>query len=98
MIKIVTLGIVFICVLTISSTCIGAEGYEILFKGTNSKLSTNEKQQIFDKLDFRLSENRKFLVDDTCGEDVSPMVEVVDLPALEKCRHRYEGGPGSSRF
>lgn len=75
----VSLGIALICVLALPVGCIAAEGYEILFKGTKSKLSKSEKQQIFDKLGFRLSDNRKFLIDDTCGEDVSPSVEVVDL-------------------
>jgi hypothetical protein len=55
------------------------EGYEILFKGTTSKLSKQDKQQIFKKLGFRLSKDKKFIVDDTCGENISPRVEIVDL-------------------
>lgn len=58
---------------------IAAEGYELLFKGTASKLSKQEKRQIFKKLGFSLSKNNKFIIDEDCGEDVFPMVEVVDL-------------------
>lgn len=58
---------------------IAVEGYEILFKDTKSKLSKVEKQQIFKTLGFRLSKDKKYIVDDTCDEDVSPSVEVVDL-------------------
>jgi hypothetical protein len=60
------------------NTGIAAEGYEILFKGTTSKLSKKEKQQIYKQLGFRLSRDKKLIVDGTCG-DVSPRVEVVDL-------------------
>ena len=75
----VSLGVAFICLLTLSSTCIAVEGYEILFKGTASKLSQKEKQQIFKKLGFQLSKDKKFIVEDTCGADVSPSIEIVDL-------------------
>ncbi len=77
--RIVSLGVVFICALALFGECIAAEDYEILFKGTESKLSKNEKQEIFNKLDFRLSKDRKLIIDKTCGEDVSPNIEVVDL-------------------
>lgn len=79
MYRIVSLRVAFIFLLTLSGTCIAAEGYEMLFKGTTSKLSKQEKQQIFKKLGFSLSKNKKFIVDDTCGDDVSPRVEIVDL-------------------
>lgn len=62
-----------------ASAGMAAGGYDMLFKGTKSKLSKQEKQQMFKQLGFRLSKNKKFIVDDTCGEDVSPEVEIVDL-------------------
>jgi hypothetical protein len=71
-------GTALLFLLTLASSCMAAEGYEILFKGTNSKLSKKEKQQIFKKLDFELSKNKKSIVDSTCG-DVSPSVEIIDL-------------------
>jgi hypothetical protein len=77
--KIIAFGLVLLCVSAFDSAGMAAEGYEILFKGTTSKLSKQDKQRIFKKLGFRLSKNKKFIVDDTCGEDVSPSVEVVDL-------------------
>jgi hypothetical protein len=57
---------------------IAAEGYEILFKGVTSKLSLEEQQQILEQLESRLSDSGKFYVE-SCDEDVSPVVEVVDL-------------------
>jgi hypothetical protein len=63
---------------TLASGAIAAEGYEILFKGTTSRLSKKEKQEIVKQLGFRLSRDKKRIVDGTCG-DVSPKVEVTDL-------------------
>lgn len=56
-----------------------AEGYEVLFKGTKSKLTKEEKQQIFKKLGFRLASDKRTIVDETCDQDVSPQVELADL-------------------
>lgn len=77
--KINTLWIASLCVLVSASACEAANDYEMLFESTTSKLSKQEKQQIFKKLGFRLSKNKKFIIDDTCGENVSPSIEVVDL-------------------
>ena len=77
--KFFALGVALLCTSAFGTTAIAAEDYEMLFKGTTSKLSKQEKQQIFKTLGFRLSKDAKFIVDDTCGEDVSPSVEVVDL-------------------
>ena len=77
--KINTLCIASLCVLVSAGACEAANGYEMLFNSTISKLSQQEKQQIFTKLGFQLSKDKKFIIDDTCGEDVSPVVEVVDL-------------------
>jgi hypothetical protein len=72
-------GIIFLCIAAFVADAFAAKGYEMLFKGTKSKLSKQEKQHIFKELGFRLSKNYKHIVDDSCGEDVSPSVEVVDL-------------------
>jgi hypothetical protein len=77
--RIVRLAVALVCFLTLPGICIAAEGYDMLFKGTTSKLSKEEKKQIFKKLGFRLSKDKKFIVDSTCGEDVSPSVEIIDL-------------------
>lgn len=58
-----------------------AQGPAMLFKGTTSKLSNQDKQLIFEKLEFSLSRNKKFIVVrdlEDCG-DASPSVEIVDL-------------------
>jgi hypothetical protein len=68
-----------LCIMAFSKTGMAAEGYEILFKRTASKLSRQEKMDIFNQLGFRLSKERKFIIDDTCEENVSPDVEVTDL-------------------
>jgi hypothetical protein len=73
---------IFALVLLAASMCISdsiaAENYEILFKGVTSKLTLEEQQQIFEQLKFRISEHGKFFVE-YCEDDVSPVVEVVDL-------------------
>jgi hypothetical protein len=60
------------------SACQAGEGYELLFQGTKSKLTRQEKEQIFDKMDFRLSWNKKKIEQKFYG-DVSPRVDIVDL-------------------
>ncbi len=77
--RIYTTGIALLYILTITITVMAAEDYEMLFKDTTSKLSKQDKQQIFKKLGFRLSKDKKFIIDDTCDMDVSPHVEIVDL-------------------
>lgn len=77
--KSLILGVTFLCFSASVADSIAVEGYKILFNGTKSKLSEVEKQHIFKTLGFRLSKDKKFIVDDTCDEDVSPSVEVVDL-------------------
>ena len=62
-----------------SSSVMAAEGYELLFHGTTSKLTKAEKQQIFKVLGFRLSKDKKFITDETCGDDVHPNVKIDDL-------------------
>lgn len=61
------------------SSAMAAEEYELLFKGTNSKLTKQEEQQIFKVLAFRISTDKKFIIDDTCGQDISPTVKIEDL-------------------
>jgi hypothetical protein len=61
-----------------TSDGIAAEGYEILFQGVTSKLTQKEKQQVFEQLGFRVSEQGKFFVE-YCDQGVSPEVEIVDL-------------------
>lgn len=62
-----------------ASSAMAAEGYELLFKDATSKLSREDKQQVFEALGFRLSKNKRFLIDDTCGKGVSPTVRIDDL-------------------
>ncbi|MBI5655357.1 MAG: hypothetical protein HZC44_00430 [Geobacter sp.] len=73
------LGVAFLCITAFVANANAVEGYEILFRDTKSNLSKQEKRFILKELGFRLSKNRKYIADDTCGEDVSPSVEVVDL-------------------
>jgi hypothetical protein len=70
---------VALCIMAFSIPGMAAEGYDMLYKGTASKLSRQEKMDIFSQLGFRLSKDRKFIIDETCEEDVSPDVEVTDL-------------------
>jgi|WetSurMetagenome_2_1015567.scaffolds.fasta_scaffold14693_8 hypothetical protein len=62
-----------------SSQAHAIEGYEILFKGTSSKLSNREKSQIYNKLGLRLSKDKKAVIDSVCGQDASPTVKIEDL-------------------
>jgi hypothetical protein len=57
---------------------LAAEGYEILFENVTSKLTLEEKRQIFRQLKFNVSEDGKFFAGHE-DKDVSPVVEVVDL-------------------
>jgi hypothetical protein len=70
-------GFAFIIIVGFAFACIASETYEILFKGLDSNLSKQDKQQIYDLLGFTFSKDNKF-VDEICG-DMSPEVEVVDL-------------------
>lgn len=76
--RIIVFGAAILLLSAFGRVGMAAEGYEMLFKGTKSKLSKQEKHQVFKDLGFRLSKNKKVIVDDTCGE-VSPSVEIVDL-------------------
>ncbi len=58
--------------------CLAAEGCELLFQGTKSKLTRQEKEQIYDKMEFRLSWDKKKIEQKFYG-DVSPRVVIVDL-------------------
>ena len=62
-----------------SGGCIAAEGYEVLFQGTQSRLSQADKRQIFRDLGLRLSEDRKTLLEDACQENAHPRVQIEDL-------------------
>jgi hypothetical protein len=73
----VVAGVALLCIMGFAVTCMASEACDALFKGTNPKLSKQDKQQICDKLGFTFSNNNEF-VDETCG-DMSPQVEVVDL-------------------
>lgn len=58
-------------------------GPALLFKGTTSKLTSQDKRLIFDALEFTLSANKKFIVVkgvESCG-DASAEAEIVDLNA-----------------
>jgi hypothetical protein len=75
------IGILALVLLTASmcvSESIAAGSPEVLFKGVTSKLTLEEKQQILGQMEFRMSEDGKFFVE-YCDQDVSPVVEVVDL-------------------
>ncbi|KAF0145870.1 MAG: hypothetical protein FD156_548 [Nitrospirae bacterium] len=79
MIKHIMIFTILAVVAIFSSSAMATEGYELLFQGTTSKLTTTEKQQIFKVLGFHLSKDKKFITDETCGADVSPNVKIDDL-------------------
>lgn len=60
-----------------------AIGPALLFKGTTSKLSSQDKQLIFDTLEFTVSANKRFIVvkgSESCG-DASARADIIDLNA-----------------
>ncbi len=75
--KILSLLLLIACIWVCE--CIASEGYEILFRGVTSQLTSEEQKQIFQQLEFCLSDNGKFYTDYCDDRDVSPAVEVVDL-------------------